>query len=381
MSINVWYKERPLAFTIAGLVERGETKRALSLFATLSRSEAEAASSLAERFVELKVISQEEAKILAIAARKMAHFQELDQSFGGERTLWLYAAKCGYWSVLHLLNSATITSGRNVPDENGDFPLNYLLHNKPKLVELLGSSQPQDEHFLAHVWGIGGETRTANGWSFSLEGATTSEIAQRVVDQLSSFIREHPDHQKIEGFQKALRAIQVVEDPLEQKVKRILAGVEPTFIICGWEGHRVVIGINGNRLVKGNRGGCAQETKEGFVRGLRFYNIRRKLDRPTLIRVLEALEAGKRDYFEEGIDKDLNLRPAFQVEAKGSKVGNCTWAAFKLCLRATLLDKGAYKEFTRWVRLKVLADYLDSTEYPNDALLGMIYTKAQLIQA
>lgn len=376
MSINVSYTERPMTYTIAELAEEGQTKRALALMGTLSKFDAQAAKSLANRLVELKVVSREEAKVLAVVADMMAHFDDPNQPFGGEESAWFYAAKAEHLNVLRLLARGVKTSGRNTPDKHGAFPLNYLLHDTKRLIDLTGSSKPQGELFLGHVWGIKGIITTENGWSFSLEGATTNFIAQKFERELRDFIDAHRDHPRIGLFEQTLRATQAIGQPLMQAVDRILQG-EPTFIPCELGRHQVVIGINGKdrTLAKGNRGAQAEETRDGFVNGLRVYKIGRPLDRLTLVRVLKALEEKKWEYFETGIDEDLELEPTFQIETKASRVGNCCWAAFKLFLRWELGNTGDYKYFTEWIRLKVLADYADSTLDPNEPLLEMVDKK------
>jgi hypothetical protein len=378
MSSIVDYKQFQKLSDIEAFSREGEKLWALSLLATLQPHESAAIPSLIERLVELKIIVAGEATILEQFVLKLALHENIDCPYENEASIWHFAAKNRYIDLLHILNASGNFKRQNTLDTRGYYPLDYLLHNSEEAGLFLGSRQPLRDVELAHIWGISGHSTTQDGWSFSWEGASQSEMTKKFISYLEGFLQT--DHvrepRKLRAVHQAISAFKEIGQSQEEKLVRIGAGV-PTLFFTEWDDHVSVVGFLKNRILfKGNRGYRAVRREQGRVEAIRYYQINPTVSRGKLLSVMQRLEEGSFNYFEDGLTEDLKLRCRNKTFGKCSEIGNCSWVACKLALRAIFGDEELYKAFTSWVREESLMRYMQqSSEQPSEELLAKVEEK------
>lgn len=340
--------------------------------------------------VAIDINNQEAVKLL----KKLHPSLDLNQSTLFDETPLGMAVIKNNPTMLRLLHA--LGANINQPAKNGETPFaTAILYNLPAMKALLtqlGANQEEGEEivrrkFIAHVWGIAGQTEVIKGSSFELEGLIAQHTLVRLNEYVSEFFASDEflsdplinkaisksDKMMIqESLNDAFPLTPPTEEGYAKAIEKIHSN-KPVVILGGVKGqlgtlgHGISIVLHKNQLIICNRG---LGMKENAVEA---YNLNTdSLSDEQIKEIIEKLTTMQPNIrsFKKMI-KALPLEYLGGYVQKPQKVENCAWASSKgalgilcrLCSNQEI-GKRIYKKFTNYARQKSYNDYIN-LEYKN----------------
>lgn len=225
---------------------------------------------------------------------------------------------------------------------------------------------------LAQIWGIKGESvwidKNGKSTSFQLEGYS-KEFGSRLFEKYLPVFFKGLSDVRIDIIIEAFK--QKAPAELSEKIKN----GEPVVLDGGTFDHTVAFVIYKNILVICNRG-----LRSKGESGAYFYRFNREMTHED-IENLTKVQKNIQEFDQMLIDLDLDLDFYKHVGYKEQKVGNCTWASWKvafgvLCHLLNMSEnKQLYKHFTAFARELSLQKYLKRYPSLDDDLVRMVLDK------
>lgn len=274
-----------------------------------------------------------------------------------------------------------------------DYVMAYKTYDILDCINPVPVSPIEEAKWLANVWGLDGITTfgdvSANCAGFLGQKAVT-RIARSALAYLyrwelnQSQTSEESHPLKRMNFKSITNSL----DALYRK-KETLTAIQlnlPTIIKACWKDHSayVFFGRN-NRVMKCNRG------SECGVSGVRIYKSESD-DDIMLEYAHNELKTTNKFMNSTSFDQDLQLTHLRDVVQKKQPIGNCPSESGKAAVYALFIDeafetysdeekalekaKFVYKDYTVFMRMRALKDYLEQSKHYDISLLSRIKEKA-----
>lgn len=264
-------------------------------------------------------------------------------------------------------------------------------HHTIKTLKELGlseqaSTQIIDEIFLAHVWGLEGNSELIDVMGrkheSDLEGFDMAFVMRKLVDYVDDFFATADSKSLSSDAKKTILSALENGYPIgSESVAAILSKItdvnssQPHVILEGSTSHAIAMILCNEKLIVCNRGEGGSD-----INACEVYSLPKTMLTAKIIKSLQK-RYRKTDDFNEMI-KGLKLNREGGYVHKDQKVGNCTWASSKaafgvLCRLYTneTVGRSIYKKFTAFAREHCLKNYLKNKSFIYRPIISQIRNK------